>query len=91
MEIHCNKVVAFIEKSGLNWSYSHNLMGGKSALRKHDEIMIKFSSFLPPHCIHFLDQMWCEKWYWYVFYAQKILFLIIACRWLWQMKVAVAS
>lgn len=42
MEIHCNKVVAFIEKSGLNWSYSHNLMGGKSALRKHDEIMIKF-------------------------------------------------
>lgn len=60
MEINYNKVVAFREKAGLKWSYSHNLMEERVLL---ENIMIKFyrffwfKEFLPPQCVHSLHQL----------------------------------
>lgn len=67
VEIPYNKVVVFRGKAGLNWSYSHNLMGGKSAIRKYNNQVLKIfclKKFLPPQCMYSLDQLQCEKWYW---------------------------
>lgn len=51
VEIPYNKIVVFRGKAGLNWSYSHNLMGGKSTLRKYNNQVLKIFC-LKNSCLH---------------------------------------